>query len=97
MQASSGHPAGAVTSTAECPLCDGPCKHPWYLPEVHATYPFLPPEMVAAMQPTDEQDPDPGAPDTEPQPVRGRRRGGNRMKQPGENTAHGPSEDRAAD
>jgi hypothetical protein len=46
--------------------------------------------MVDAMNPQTQEPAD--AP--EPTVVRGRRRGGNRMKPHGENTAHEPAEDR---
>jgi hypothetical protein len=84
----SGHP-GVVTGLG-CPLCDGQCRHPWQLPSVHPSYPFLPKEMVDAMNPQTQEPTD--AP--EPAAVRGRRRGGNRMKPHGGNTAHEPAEDR---
>jgi hypothetical protein len=84
----SGHP-GVVTGLG-CPLCDGPCRHPWQLPSVHPNYPFLPKEMVDAMQPQTQE------PTTAPEPTvaRGRRRSQNRMAQ-SENHAPGPSEDRS--
>lgn len=55
-----------------------------------SNYPFLPAEMVAAMQPAD----DTTKPAPEPTKARGRRRAEDRMRRPGENTAHQPSEDR---
>lgn len=94
----SGH-AGVVTGSA-CLLCDGRCRHSWQLPPLPPDYPFLPKEMVAAMQPTTEQQDTaaptgPDAPDIDP-PVRGRRRGQNRARHLVEDTAHhGPEEDRS--
>jgi len=92
----SGH-AGVVTGSA-CPLCDGRCRHTWQLPPLPPDYPFLPKEMVAAMQPEPEQNEaaphGADAPDTTP--VRGRRRGQNRARHLVEDTAHhGPEEDRS--
>lgn len=59
---------------------------------MHSTYPFLPKEMVAAMQPAEQTNDPAPAPDT---PVRGRRRGSDRAHKPGENNAHSPGEDRS--
>jgi hypothetical protein len=86
----SGHP-GVVTGLG-CPLCDGSCRHPWTIGAVADTYPFLPKEMVDAMQPAEQTNDPAPAPDT---PVRGRRRGADRAHRPGENAAHNPGEDRS--
>jgi hypothetical protein len=85
----SGHP-GVVTG-AGCPLCDGNCQHPWQLPSIPSDYPFLPKEMVQAMQPTQDTTPTP-APDATT--ARGRRRGENRARHLDEDTAHHGGEDR---
>jgi len=58
---------------------------------VHANYPFLPKEMVDAMQAANADDRDDAPEQT---PVRGRRRGQNRARQLAETTAREPGEDR---
>lgn len=84
-----GHP-GVVTGLG-CPLCDGTCRHGWTI-HVHPTYPFLPKEMVDAMQEqTTATDAD--TPEQNP-PARGRRRGQNRARQLAEHAAHEPGDDR---
>jgi hypothetical protein len=91
----SGH-AGVVTGSA-CPLCDGRCQHSWQLPVVPPNYPFLPKEMVQAMQPKQDEIAAPTGPDApDATPARGRRRGQNRARHLAEDNAHhGPEEDRS--
>lgn len=79
------HPR-AVTGNG-CVICDGPCKEPWLLPEIHDEYPFLPKEMVAAMQPTE---PEP----TPPEPVRAKRLAEDRARKLAETTSRQSAEDR---
>lgn len=79
------HPR-AVTGSG-CVICDGPCKEPWQLPEIPPDYPFLPKEMVDAMQPTE--------PETEPpEPQRSKRLAEDRAHKLSETTAHRPGENR---
>lgn len=79
------HPR-AVTGKG-CVICDGPCKEPWELPEVHPEYPFLPKEVVDAMQPAE-----PVAP--QPEPKRSRKLAETTARKPGENTSRQPGENR---
>lgn len=80
----------AVTATgAACALCGGPCREPFRLPPIHARYPFLPPEVIAMTQPP-EPTPEPSAPSGK----RAIRPGQNTAKQPADNRAHTPGEDR---
>lgn len=80
------HP-GAVTGKG-CAICDGPCKEPWLLPDIHAGYPFLPKEMVDAMQPPEPQ------PTPAPEP-RAKRLAEDRARKLAETTSRQPSEDRS--
>lgn len=82
------HPR-AVTGTG-CAICDGPCREPWLLPEVPPDYPFLPKEMVAAMQPTE---PEP-APEPDAEAVRAKRLAEDRARKLAETTSHQPGDDR---
>jgi len=81
------HPR-AVTGKG-CAICDGPCREPWLLPELRTDYPFLPKEMLDAMQPT--QGP-PAPPPAEP--VRARRLAEDRAHKLSETTSRQPDEDR---
>lgn len=79
------HPR-AVTGKG-CAICEGPCREPWLLPEVPPDYPFLPKEMVDAMQPTE---PEP----TPPEPKRAKRLAEDRAHKLAETTSRQPDEDR---
>jgi hypothetical protein len=73
----------------ECPLCEGPCRPGFHLPPIHARYPFMTPEQIAATQPEPEPEP------VEPAVRAGRRRRvEDRMRRLAETTAHEPAEDR---
>lgn len=68
-----------------CPLCDGPCREPFRLPPLSPNYPFLPPEVLAMIQPPE---PEPEVVE-EPKPPSGKR-----AKRLQEDRMRRPAEDR---
>lgn len=73
-----------------CPLCEGPCRPGFHLPPIHARYPFMTPEQIAATQPEPEGPPAPA----DVKRAGRRRRIEDRMRRLQETTAHQPDEDR---
>ena len=80
--------------TAEpCEVCGGPCRDPFRVPVViQASYPFLRPEEIAAMNEAHEPE-GPAAPE-QVAPARGRRRGEDRARRLDEDRAHHLEADR---